>query len=58
MIIRKHTTRQHNLPDIAKTLSWRAISEVPKLIEQTMYDVLCNAYLRGAKDLKWIVLMS
>jgi hypothetical protein len=37
MIIRMHATRQHNLPDIAKTSSWLAISEVLKLFEQTMY---------------------
>jgi hypothetical protein len=36
-IIRKHATRQHNLPDIAKTSSWQAISKVPKLFEQTTY---------------------
>jgi hypothetical protein len=41
-IIRKHTTRQHNLPDVAQTSTWRAISEVLKLFEQTMYmwDIL------------------
>jgi hypothetical protein len=36
MIIRKHATRWHNLPDIAKTLSWRAVSKVLKLFEQTI----------------------
>jgi hypothetical protein len=40
MIIRKHTTGQHNLPDIAKMSNWRAISKVPKLFEQTTYKVL------------------
>jgi hypothetical protein len=37
MIIRKHTTRQHNLPDMAKTLSWSTISKVLTLFEQTTY---------------------
>jgi hypothetical protein len=37
MIIRKHATRQHNLPDIPKTSSWRAVLKVPKLFEQTTY---------------------
>jgi hypothetical protein len=37
MIIRKHATGQHNFPDIAKTLSWSAISKVPELFEQTTY---------------------
>jgi hypothetical protein len=34
MIIRKHATRQQNLPDVAKTSSWHAILKVPKLFEQ------------------------
>jgi hypothetical protein len=38
MTIRKHATKQHNLPDIAKTYSWRAISKVPRLFEQTAYS--------------------
>jgi hypothetical protein len=37
MIIRKHDSRQHNLLDVAKTSSWRVISEFPKLFEQTTY---------------------
>jgi hypothetical protein len=35
MIIRKHATRQHNLPNTAKTSNWSTISKVPKLFEQT-----------------------
>jgi hypothetical protein len=38
MKIRKHATRQHNLPDIAKTSSWQAISKVEKLSEETTYS--------------------
>jgi hypothetical protein len=38
MIIRKHATRQHNLPNIAKTSSWHAIAKVPKLFEQTTHN--------------------
>jgi hypothetical protein len=39
MIIRKHATRQHNLPYIVKTSSWRAISKVLKVlnIRRTVY---------------------
>jgi hypothetical protein len=37
MIIMKHATREHNLPDIVKTLSWHAISKVLKLSEETTY---------------------
>jgi hypothetical protein len=49
MIVRKHATRQHNLPEIAKTLSWWSISKVLKLFEQTTYiqqqGILSNKYL-------------
>jgi hypothetical protein len=44
MIIRKHATRQQNLPDIAKTSSWRAISEVQKLLKQTTYNERKNYF--------------
>jgi hypothetical protein len=44
MIIRKHATRQHNLPDITKVSSWSAISKVPKLFEQIMYLPLLGNY--------------
>jgi hypothetical protein len=37
MIIRKHATRQHELPNIVKMSSWHAISKVPKLFEHTTY---------------------
>lgn len=37
MTIRKHNTWQHNLPDIAKSLSWNTISKVLTLFEQNMY---------------------
>jgi hypothetical protein len=43
MIIRKHTTRQHNLPIIAKSSSCRAISKVPKLFEHHTQTYKCTA---------------
>jgi hypothetical protein len=50
MTIRKHATRLHNLPDIGKTSSWRAISKVPKLFEQTTYNTENELYeIRGRK---------
>jgi hypothetical protein len=42
MIIRKHATRQHNLPDIARISSWHSISKVPKLFEQTTFIVVID----------------
>jgi hypothetical protein len=36
MIVRKYATRQHNLPDVELVC---AISKVPKLFEQTTYEL-------------------
>jgi hypothetical protein len=65
LIIRKHATRQHNLPDIAKTSCCRSISKVPKLFEQTMYyeslpsnGCIVTISLRGKQsvNLSWILI--
>jgi hypothetical protein len=51
MTFRKHATWQHNFPNIAKTLNWRAISEVPKLSEHTTYTILVFAGVTEEKPI-------